>query len=238
MKLKKSYFAVPGMTLLLVLGACQGGDDALQAETNASHQEQKSDEGANSKTDNPEDNQAESTENNSNEEKQADSDGANNADAATEGKNTDSEEASNSNINETDYSSEQEAVNAIENYEEVEQTNTDLGHGIEALSEGAAGHNYISWNEGKWLIRVDAPTNPENATGNYEDGEELAQAVVNYLETNSLPAPDQRGVIEINDSEDHPGTVIRWQQGSTVYEIDENTDNPIDALQTAVDNAS
>lgn len=244
MRLKKSYFAAPGMTLLLILGACQG---ASQAETDTSQQE--SDEETVSETDSTKDNDAESTENtqegeaaksedNANEEQETESADANNTDTVNAEVNTDSKEASKNNIKETDYSSEQEAVNAIENYEEVAQTNIDLGHGVEALAEGAAGHNYVSWNEGKWLIRVNAPTDPEFATGKYEDGEELARTVVDYLETNYLPAPDERGVIEIDDFDEHPGTVIRWQQGSTVYEIDESTDNPIDALQIAVESAS
>lgn len=244
MRLKKSYLAVPGMALLLILGACQG---ASQAETDTPQQE--SDEETVSETDSMEDNNAESTENtqggeatesedSTNEEQEKESADSNNTDTVSEEENTDSKEASNSDIKETNYSSEQEAVNAIENYEEVEQTNIDFGHGVEALAEGATGHNYISWNEGKWLIRVNAPTDPELATGKYEDGEELARTVVDYLETNYLPAPDERGVIEIDDFDEHPGTVIRWQQGSTVYEIDESTDNPIDALQIAVESAS
>lgn len=244
MRLKKSYFTVPGMALLLILGACQG---ASQAESDMSQQE--SDEKIVSETDSTKDNEVESTEknqedeateleNSNNEEQQTESDDSNSTDTAAEEENTDSKEAPSSDIEETDYSSEQEAINAIENYEEVEQTNIDLGHGVKALSEGATGHNYISWNEGKWLIRVNAPTDPEYAAGNYGDGKELARAVVDYLETNYLPAPDERGVIEIDDFDEHPGTVIRWQQGSTVYEIDESTDNPIDALQIAVESES
>ncbi|MCT1902362.1 hypothetical protein [Oceanobacillus sojae] len=241
MRLKKSYFAAPGIALLLFLGACQG---ASQAETDTSQEE--SDEETVSGTEDDqteatEGNQEDSTEeseNNSNEEQQAEAEDSSNEDASSEKENTEAEDSSNSNIEETDYSSEQEAINAIENYEEVEQTNIDLGHGVKALSEGATGHNYVSWNEGKWLIRVNAPTDPELATGNYKDGEELARAVVDYLETNYLPAPDERGVIEIADFDEHPGTVIRWQKGSTVYEIDESTDNPIDALQIAVESES
>ncbi|WP_080875835.1 hypothetical protein [Oceanobacillus timonensis] len=245
MKWKKSYFTAPSIALLLILGACQG---ASQAQPDTSQQESDDAEIV-SETDDSKDTEEESTETNQedaatesernhNEDQQAKSDDSNNTDTAVEKESTDNKETSNRNIEETEYSSEQEAVNAIENYEEVEQTNTDLGHGIEALSEGAAGHHYISWNEGNWLIRIDAPTNPDNATGNDEDGEALARTVADYLESNYLPAPDQRGVIEVNDFEDHPGTVIRWQQGNTVYEMDENTDDPIDALQIAVDSAS
>ncbi|WP_373895282.1 hypothetical protein ACUL41_14395 [Virgibacillus natechei] len=231
---KVSYFVVLFISLLLILGACQGEEDSSQSERDVSHEE--SNQEATSETDSTDSEEA--TENNNNEEQQTESGESSNDEAASKEQHAESEDTSNSNIKETDYSNEQEAADAIENYEEIEETNTDLGHGVKALAEGATGHQYISWNEGKWLIRVNAPTDPEYATGNYENGEELARTVVDYLETNYLPAPDQCGVIEINDFSDHPGTVIRWQQGSTVYEIDEGTDTPIDALQIAVDHAS
>ncbi|WP_368655050.1 hypothetical protein AB4Y30_08510 [Ornithinibacillus sp. 4-3] len=217
MSLKRLGFVISGITILLILSACQGGNDPSPDEIDVSQPEYELDE----------EQQTEAGESNN--------DGA----ASGEGEeDTDSEGTSNNNIKQKDYSSEQEAIDAIDNYEVVEQTNIELGYGIKALSEGATGHQYISWNEGKWMIRVNAPTDPEYATGNYENGEELARTVVDYLETNYLPAPDQRGVIDINDFGDHPETVIRWQQGNSVYEIDESTDNPINALQIAVDSAS
>ncbi|MEK4302891.1 hypothetical protein [Oceanobacillus sp. FSL K6-0251] len=247
MRLKKSYFAVPGISLLLLLGACQGEDDTSQAETEVPHQEQESDEEALSESDKTEDNQ-ETTENiqedaesedNINEEKQTESnDNTNREDAYSEEDSKESENTTDSNITETNYSSRQEAVDAIDNYEVVEQTNLGLIPDIQALSDAGAGSQYISWNMGNWMVLVRAPTDPELATGNYKDAEDLARDVVDYLETNYLPAPDERGVIQINDSGEAPSTNIRWQQGNTVYEIDESIDNPIDALQIAVESAS
>ncbi|WP_130859318.1 hypothetical protein [Gracilibacillus phocaeensis] len=139
-------------------------------------------------------------------------------------------------IHETSYASEEKAVNrlGLESYREVEDTNINLGHGIEGFAEGAAGHTYISWNEGKWLIEVDAPTDPSYMVANYEDDEALAKAVVDYLEDNYLPAPDQRGIIEINAFNEHPQTTIKWQKGSTVYMIDEKVPDPLTALEIAV----
>lgn len=138
-------------------------------------------------------------------------------------------------VKEESYSSEKEAVNAIENYYEIEQTNLDLGHGIKGFAEGAAGHHYISWKEGNWLIEINFPTDPEYAIDNYENAESMAKSIVNYLEDHFLPPPDQRGKIQINGFREHPETMIRWQQGNKVYEIDQKTANPLEALQVAVD---
>jgi len=138
-------------------------------------------------------------------------------------------------VKEESYSSEKEAVNAIENYYEIEQSNMDFGHGIKGFAEGAAGHHYISWKEGKWLIEINFPTDPEYAIDNYESAESMAKSIVNYLEENFLPPPDQRGKIQINGFREHPETMIRWQQGNKVYEIDQKTANPLEALQIAVD---
>lgn len=138
-------------------------------------------------------------------------------------------------VTEQHFDSEEEAVEAIENYREIEQTNTDLGYGIEGFIEGATGHQYISWNEGNWLIEIDFPLDPQYAVEEYEDGEAMARTIVEYLEGHMLPPPDQRGVIRIRGFNEHPETAIRWQKGKTVYEIYEEVSDPIDALQIAVD---
>lgn len=146
----------------------------------------------------------------------------------------DTAEQDTSPVKEENYSSEEEAVNAIEEYREVEQTNADLGNGIKGFVEGAAGHQYVSWNEGNWLVEIDFPSDSQYAVDMYEDGEVMAKSIVNYLEDHTLPPPDQRGTIKINGFSDHPETSIRWQQGAAVYEIDQKTADPIEALQVAV----
>lgn len=146
-----------------------------------------------------------------------------------------SEDSAPTQIKEEDYATEEEAVAAIDDYQVVEQTNTDLGYGIEALSEGAAGHEYISWNEGNWLIKIDFPLDPQYAADEYKDGQSMAEAVVEYLENHILPPPSERGVVTITAFKDHPETTIRWQDGLTVYEIEQETSNPIETLQIAVD---
>lgn len=146
-----------------------------------------------------------------------------------------SPEDNSNDVTEQIFDSEEEAINAIENYREVDQTNTDLGYGIMGFIEGAAGHQYVSWNEGNWLIEIDFPSDPQYAVDTYENGEAMAKAIVEYLESNTLPPPSQRGVISIRGFSEHPETLIRWQQGETVYEIDQKVADPIDALQIAVD---
>lgn len=138
-------------------------------------------------------------------------------------------------VKETSYSTEQEAINAIENYYKVEYTNLDLGHEIMASRDGAAGHQYIIWNEGKWLIELNFPTDPEYAIKEYESAEALAKEIVAYLEEHFLPAPDERGKIQIDGWREHPETIIQWQKGNKVYEIQQNTSNPIEVLKIAVE---
>lgn len=138
-------------------------------------------------------------------------------------------------IKKVQYSTEEEAINSIDEYREVKQTNLDLGYGIEAFTEGAAGHFYTSWNEGDWLIEINFPSDPQYAIDNYENGEELAKDVVTYLEDHYLPAPDDRGIIKINAFKEHPEVTIKWQLEDSVYEINEANDEPLNILQYAVD---
>ncbi|MGN7477329.1 hypothetical protein ACTHOQ_05695 [Solibacillus silvestris] len=138
-------------------------------------------------------------------------------------------------VKEQSYASEKEAVNAIEKYAVIDQTNVELGYGIKGFAEGAAGHQYISWNEGNWLIEVNFPSDPEYAIDGYGNAESLAKTVVAYLEEHFLPPPDQHGLIQINGFRQHPETLIQWQQGNKVYTIDQKTADPLEALQLAVD---
>ncbi len=139
------------------------------------------------------------------------------------------------NVEEEEYETVEKAAVSIKDYSKVEQTNTDLGHGLKALQEGAAGHEYVSWNEGNWLIRVDFPTDGQYAIDGYDGGLDMAKKVVAYLEDHALPAPHDRGVITINGFKEHPGTEVMWQDGKIVYTIDSDDKNPFNAIQRAVD---
>jgi hypothetical protein len=138
-------------------------------------------------------------------------------------------------IEKQEYDSAEEAAAAIDGYRKVDQTNIDLGHGIKGFQEGAAGHEYISWNEGRWLIQLDFPTDPQYVIDGYEGGSEMAKKVVEYLESHYLPAPHEIGMITINGFKEHPETVVKWQEGKTVYSITSKNKEPFDALATAVE---
>lgn len=132
------------------------------------------------------------------------------------------------------YKSEAEAADAIKGYEKIKQTNMDLGHGIKAFAEGAAGHQYISWNEGRWLIQVNYPSDPQYASQKEKDGKAFAVTMVNYLEKNYLPAPKDKGVLKISCFKDSPQTLIQWQKGRTVFEIKADDNKPFEAIDKAV----
>lgn len=159
-------------------------------------------------------------------------------DEATRYSETEDTTAQNNLIEEYEYDSEEEAINTIKNYYQVKQTNMDLGHNIKAFSEGAAGHQYISWNEGKWLIEINFPTDTVYAIENYENAEVLAKEIVIYLEEHFLPPPDERGKIAINGFREHPETIIEWQEKNNVYVVQQQTANPLETLQIAVDYAN
>lgn len=138
-------------------------------------------------------------------------------------------------VEKQEYDSREDAAASIDGYIKVEETNIDLGHGIKGMQEGAAGHEYISWNEGNWLIRVNFPNDPHYAIEGYKGGDELAKKVVEYLEDHYLPAPQDKGVITINGFKEHPETVVKWQKGKTVYTITSQEQEPFNALETAVE---
>ena len=235
--MSKKVTIIVVILLMIILAACQE-DDQTASKENTDQPNQSNTEEADS------DNQADSLEDAANEDNSnVDEDSANeDTGGSSETGMDDESNASGSEsikqdinpVKEESYSSEEEAINAIEKYREIEQTNVDLGNGIEGFVEGAAGHQYVSWNEGNWLVEIDFPSDSQYAVETYEDGESMAKSIVNYLEDHMLPPPDQRGTIEIRGFSDGPETLIRWQQGTSVYEIDQTTSDPIEALKVAV----
>ncbi|QHE60550.1 hypothetical protein FHE72_05445 [Rossellomorea vietnamensis] len=211
-----------------LLSACSGdGTASDQDETNQTVDENQTDTS-------PDNNEKTSSEDNSGEDRNTD--GGNEEDAGDKSGATDNDTSSeNEDIQQQDYDSSKEAAAQIEGYEKVDQTNIELGHGIKGLQEGAAGHEYLYWNEGRWLIKVDFPTDPQYKVDGYEGVEDMAKKVLDYLEKNYLPAPDDKGVITINGFKEHPETVVKWQEGKTVYTITSKEKEPFSALDTAVE---
>ncbi|MFI8684902.1 hypothetical protein [Rossellomorea sp. NPDC077527] len=213
----------------LLLTACSGDGTASDQDENTQSMDE------NQKDTSVDMNDENSAEENAGEDMNAD-ENENNEDAGDSNGETESDASSeNEDIQKKEYPSPEEAAAQIEGYEKVDQTNIDLGHGIKGLQEGAAGHEYLYWNEGRWLIKVNFPLDPQYGIDGYDGAEEMAKNVVEYLETNYLPAPEDRGVITINGFKDHPATVVMWQKGKTVYTITSQEKEPFDALKTAVE---
>ncbi|MFV0560513.1 MAG: hypothetical protein ACK5NA_07335 [Enterococcus sp.] len=102
----------------------------------------------------------------------------------------------------------------------------DLGHSITGYQQGAAGSSYIEWQEGNWNIRVRA-SNLEN-----QDPLPTAKEVVDYLETNALPAPTKGFILIDMTQQSYEANQVNWQVGNQVYKVT-NADS-IPALQMAV----
>lgn len=108
-------------------------------------------------------------------------------------------------------------------------SDVDLGHGITGVREGAAGSQYISWNEGRWSLAVRAMTDQGDSL--IED----AKAIVAFLEEHLLPAPHQIGAAQFDATDDGDwNQLIVWQEEDVLYEIT-TTEDYETALEFAVE---
>ncbi|MGY4688677.1 hypothetical protein [Salibacterium sp. K-3] len=140
-----------------------------------------------------------------------------------------------SRVEKQSFDSPEKAAASISDYRTVKQTNIDLGHGITALQDAGAGHKFISWNEGNWLIKMDYPIQSKSAVKKHPDNRKLAETIVAYLENHYLPAPDNQGVIKIRGFKDSPSSVVKWQDGRVVYELKSEKNNPMELIKRAVE---
>ncbi|WP_017688843.1 hypothetical protein [Paenibacillus sp. PAMC 26794] len=105
----------------------------------------------------------------------------------------------------------------------------DLGHGIKGMSEGAAGSQYLTWQEGRWTLEIRSVSEDEmNNPG-------IAKKMVEYLESHTLPVPKDKGYIKV----EYPSggksvhVTISWQDGNQIHQL--QTDQvPLEALGMAV----
>ncbi|WP_091016859.1 MULTISPECIES: hypothetical protein [Paenibacillus] len=105
----------------------------------------------------------------------------------------------------------------------------DLGHGIKGMSEGAAGSQYLTWQEGRWTLEIRSVSEDEmNNPG-------IAKKMVEYLESNTLPVPKDKGYIKV----EYPSggqsvhVTISWQDGNQIHQL--KTDQvPLEALGMVV----
>lgn len=137
----------------------------------------------------------------------------------------------------TEYKNAASAKAAVSGYSQVDPSKypgmeIDLGHNIKALGEGGLGHGYLTWNEGRWCIRVDSPNDKTHINKNYPDSKKLAVSVVEYLNNHMLPAPQKIGVISIDNWNNSHGTTIQWQYNQMVYRV--WSQDPMTALKIAV----
>lgn len=111
----------------------------------------------------------------------------------------------------------------------VKEAQIDIGHGIMGYGEGAAGHAYFSWEEGRWTLAISSMTEDEM------NNPEIARKMVDYLEQYALPAPKEQGIVYVHYP--YGGTSvevdIRWQENEMLYELTTEL-VPLDALRMAV----
>lgn len=136
----------------------------------------------------------------------------------------------------TEYTDPAHAQASISGYQQVNVSRApvvdDLGHGIKASEEGAVGHNYIMWNEGRWLVRIDSPNDSAYMNKTYPDSKQLAKKIVTFLNRYFLPAPQDIGVITVNNWDHNSQTTVQWQDHQMTYKV--TSSDPFNALATAV----
>ena len=125
-----------------------------------------------------------------------------------------------------------EASNTFPTFNEKdipEDMSVDLGYGMKGMIEGAAGSTYLQWKEGRWVMQV------KTVSADNRDIEAVGKEMVEYLESHSLPAPNDNGFVEVSypAGEDNAETRIIWEDGDTIYELS-TTGKPVDALKMAV----
>ncbi|MFD1676781.1 LppP/LprE family lipoprotein [Alicyclobacillus fodiniaquatilis] len=143
-------------------------------------------------------------------------------------------------ISKKSYSTTAEAANQIASLQAAKTAfsggppTLNLGHGITAKTDAGMGHAGYQWHEGNWTIEILFYTENSGV-------KQVAENMVSYLHTHMLPAPNKHGAIVVKSEDTNttfkPKTTIAWQEGSTVYEL-QQTGNPIQALETVVDHQS
>lgn len=128
------------------------------------------------------------------------------------------------------------AKESIPNYEQINTADydefIDLGHNIKAVEQAGLGHQQLLWNEGRWYIYFDFPSDSTFQNKGYPDNKQLAKDIVVYLDKNMLPAPQKIGVIKISNWNTCSSTTVQWQDNQTVYQI--SSQDPMTAFKIAV----
>ncbi|WFR61563.1 hypothetical protein P9222_24585 [Paenibacillus amylolyticus] len=105
----------------------------------------------------------------------------------------------------------------------------DLGHGIKGMSEGAAGSQYLTWQEGRWTLQI------RSVSEDNMNNPGIAKKMVEYLESHTLPVPKDKGYIQVEypSGGNSVHVTISWQDGHNIHQL--KTDQvPLEALGMAV----
>ncbi|KAA8783881.1 hypothetical protein ABIE27_003567 [Paenibacillus sp. 4624] len=105
----------------------------------------------------------------------------------------------------------------------------DLGHGIKGMVEGAAGSQYLTWQEGRWTLQI------RSVSEDRMDNPAIAKKMVEYLESHTLPAPKDKGFVDVQYASGGKSVrvTISWQDGKQIHQL--KTDQvPLDALRMVV----
>nr|WP_145402567.1 hypothetical protein [Paenibacillus xylanexedens] len=105
----------------------------------------------------------------------------------------------------------------------------DLGHGMKGLAEGAAGSQYLTWQEGRWTLQI------HSISEDQMNNPAIAKKIVQYLESHRLPAPKDKGFVQV-DYASGGKTVqvtISWQDGKQIHQL-KTSQVPLDALDMVV----
>lgn len=135
----------------------------------------------------------------------------------------------------TEYKNAAMAKQQIAGVSQVDTSNSqaiDLGHGIKGLPNGGAGHAYITWNEGRWTLWINSPSESKYQNPNYKNSKQVAEEAVAYLHDHALPAPQTVGVVKISTWNNSTQTTVNWQDHQMTYQV--TSKDPLTALKVAV----
>ncbi|KRM69595.1 hypothetical protein [Apilactobacillus ozensis] len=128
------------------------------------------------------------------------------------------------------YNSNDEAHQQIDNYQTSEDTKglptIDLGYNIQGSKDQGAGQIYIHWNMGNWSMS----THGNNVDENSNDAQKEAVKAVKFLQSNTLPAPQNRGVITLDGSDNQ----VKWQEQNAVYTVKATTADAALRIATSI----
>lgn len=116
------------------------------------------------------------------------------------------------------YASTEEAKEQT-GYQEIQEgmPEIDLGYDIIGYQDAGAGSSFITWHEGRWSMIVRA----RNDEAGNAAGLDLSKAIVEKLETQTLPVPHENGAGTFSswDHDEVDTNRIAWQEEEVVYEV-------------------